>query len=253
MSAKKKSKRRFFTRQLETVFFVILVLSVLGISLIFFINNSFLNNGGFTRNILFIKPTEDGNPGYFIIIDDIYPTRDKIPVDWILHGRGNLSTFANNQSAVWEVESYLNSNDIVKLYAIFVEPEIIISESVGSFYPTQSYVGNPIKIPYIKARATQSGPTRFLTILFPLSGSRTLPNITTDHEVGLTQISENDLIFSQNSTSLKSFKNFTTNAEILFIRMNNSKISSYILRKGKYLTHQGRIYLESQNSLSMNL
>ena len=253
MSEKKKPKRRFFSRQFETIFFVILILSVFSIFLFVAIKDIFPNNGGYTRNIFFIKPTETGEPGYFIAIDEINPTKDNIPVDWILHGRGNLTVFNNNQSAVWAVKSYLDPDDVIKLYAIFIEPRVTISESVGPFYPTQSYVDNPIMIPYIKARPTQAGPTRFLTILFPLNASQTLPNITTDSNAGVTYIGANDLILSQDAANMRSFDNFTTNAEMLFLRQNNSEISSFILRNGRFLSHQNRTYLDSEQSLSLNL
>ncbi|NVM31811.1 MAG: heparinase II/III family protein [Candidatus Helarchaeota archaeon] len=252
-SAKKKPKRRFFSRQFETVFLVLIVLSAFSVVLFIVIDNIFPNNGGFTRNILFIKPNQDGDPTYFIAIDDIYPTSDNIPVDWILHGRGNLTVFNNNQSAVWSVNSYLNSDNVVKLYAIFIEPQVTISESTGPFYPTQTYKHNPIMLPFIKARPTQTGPTRFITILYPLNESQTLPTITTNAAQGVTYIGSNDLLFSQDSAASQNFDNFTTNAPLLFLRSDGENISSFIMKKGSHLSDQNRTYVSSQNTISINL
>jgi hypothetical protein len=253
LKMKKSTSRRFFTRQFETVFFVILILSVFGLSLIFVVNDLFPNNGGFTRNILFIKPTEESNSGYFIIIDEVNPQRNKMPIDWVLHGRGNLSIFSDNQSAVWEVQSYLNPDIPVKLHAIFIEPEVIISESRDPFYPIESYVNNPLMIPSIRARPTQTGSTRFVTILYPLNGSQTLPNITTQREIGVTRIGDDSLLFTQSSTALCLFDNFTTDAQTLFLRMNSTDLSSFILQSGKFLSQSNCIYLASENTLSINL
>lgn len=111
------------------VFCILLILFALGIGLIFVINDIFPNNGGYTRNIFFIKESAEG-PGYFIIVDEVYPANNGIPVDWVLHGRGNLSVFNNNQSAVWAVPSYLNATETVKLYAIFAEPKVTITKFI---------------------------------------------------------------------------------------------------------------------------
>ncbi len=249
----KKPKRRFFTRQFETIFFVILILSVFSILLLFTINDIFPNNGGFTRNIFFVKSVEPDTPAYFIIIDEINPTNSRIPVDWLLHGRGNLSIFNNNQSALWEVESYLNPHHIVKLHVIFIQPEVTISKSAGPFYPTQSYVDNPITVHYIKARPTLTGSMHIVTLLIPLNGTQHLPNLTRDAESGVTYIGDRDLIFTQNSVSLKTFDNYTTNAEILFIRRNNSEILSYILKNGNYFSQNSQVFLKAENTISVNL
>ncbi|MHA1357918.1 MAG: heparinase II/III domain-containing protein [Candidatus Helarchaeota archaeon] len=246
-------KTPFFTRQFETVFFVILILSGLGISLFFVFNDLFPNNGGFTRNILFIKPSQNGDSGFFLIIDKVNPTKSKMPVDWILHGRGNLSIFNINQSAVWKVKSYLNPNISVKLHAIFIEPEVIISKDLGPFYPTQTYVDNPYMIPYIKVRSTRSGATRFVTLLYPLNGSQALPTITTNREIGVTKISDDNLLFTQSVNKLRNFEKYSTDAQTLFVRMNSSDISSYVLQRGHLLTYSNRSYLESEKVISINL
>ena len=245
-----KSLRKFFNRPFSVVFCLVLILCAFGIGLFFMLDDLFPNNGGYTRNVFFIKESPEG-PGYFLIVDEIYPTRNDIPVDWVLHGRGNLSVFNGNQSAVWAVPSYLNSTETVKLYAIFAEPKVTISSSIGPFYPTQSYVDNPIMLPYIKARATQNGPTRFVTILFPTNGSQLLPNITTAN--GLTQIGANDRIFTQTSSALRTFNNLTTDAELLYFRLRNDTIANFILKKGQILSQFGRSYLVSDKSLSLNL
>jgi hypothetical protein len=245
-----KSLRKFFNRPFSIVFCLVLILCAFGIGLFFMLDALFPNNGGYNRNIFFIKESPEG-PGYFLIVDEIYQTRNDIPVDWVLHGRGNLSIFNDNQSAVWTVPSYLNSTEIVKLYAIFVEPKVTISSSIGPFYPTQSYKDNPIMLPYIKARATQNGPTRFVTILFPTNGSQLLPNITTAN--GLTQIGVNDRIFTQTSSALRTFNNLTTDAELLYFRLQNATIANFILKEGQILSQLNRSYLVSDKSLSLNL
>ena len=255
-SAKKKPKRRFFSRQFETVLIVLIILSAFSVVLFITIDNIFPNNGGFTRNILFIKPNQDGDPTYFIAIDDIYPTSDDMPVDWILHGRGNLTVFNNNQSAVWAVNSYLNSDNVVKLYAIFIEPQVTISESTGPFYPTQTYKHDPMMLPFIKARPTQTGPTRFITILYPLNESQTLPNITTYVGCGVvsvTYIGSNDIIFNQDTADLRNFDNFTTNAPFMFLRSDGENITSFIMKEGSHLSDQNRTYVSSQKTISINL
>ena len=84
MSKNTKMGRGFFNRQFTAVFIIILVLLSFSVLLVFFINELFPNNGGFTRNILFIKQSEEGDPAYFIVVDEIFP-KNNIPVDWILH------------------------------------------------------------------------------------------------------------------------------------------------------------------------
>lgn len=228
-----------------------LILSVFTMLLFITIGNIFPNNGGYTRNLLFIKPSSDGSPGYFIAIDEIYPSKDNIPVDWVLHGRGNLSIFNNNQSAVWAVESYLNPSNIVKLHTIFIEPQVTISQFTGPFYPSQSYVNNPIMIPYIKARPTQTGPTRFVTLLYPLNNSQALPSIKSNN--GVTNIGARDTLFTQSSSNLQNRENFTTDATLMFFRSDATNISSYIFKKGSKFIFQNQSYLLSEKIISLNL
>lgn len=252
-SSRKKFGRRFFSRPFETVFFLILLLTALTIFFIPINNDIFPNNGGFVRNVFFIKPTTDADPPYFIFIDELHPTSDTIPIDWVLHGRGNLTVFNLNQSAIWTTHSYLDPDTIVSLHAIFIEPEVHISNLIGPFYPQQSYAEAPLFIPYIKARPVSSGNARIMTLLVPMNETHILPNITRDANAAITYIGSQDLIFSQKSSTMTSVNNFTTNAQILFMRLNNTELSSFILKSGTLLADGENVYLESNHHISVNL
>ncbi|MHA1265082.1 MAG: hypothetical protein ACTSRS_07570 [Candidatus Helarchaeota archaeon] len=134
--------RRFFTRQFETIIILLLFLTVLAIVLIPINDEIFPANGGFTRNVFFIQSKSNQIPSYFILVDEVKLTHESAPIDWVLHGRGDLRIFNQNQSAVWTVPSYNNASRHVRFYVIFIKPNVIITQFQGPFYPRQNYASN---------------------------------------------------------------------------------------------------------------
>ncbi|MHA1371883.1 MAG: hypothetical protein ACTSRA_19445, partial [Promethearchaeota archaeon] len=161
------SKKRAFT----TVLFVICVgVFISNLYLIPHLEESRPINGGFTRELIYIKdPSSINNssldPGYFVLIDDI-SAKAGIPVEMLLHGLGELSVGTNN--CTWTTDSG------VSLAAMVTIPSrVSIINDTGYYFPTH---GNPIVSPYVKIRPPID-TSRIVTFLFPFNTSMQKPVI----------------------------------------------------------------------------
>ena len=119
----------------KTLVFSLIILSftVLNFFFLSFSIKIFPIRGGFSRQILFVKPDEE-HDGYFIVIDELAPEAQEHDVDWLLHGRGNLNISSDKQSITYTVPSYI-TGDNVSLKAYFLEDIDDIKEYSGFFYP----------------------------------------------------------------------------------------------------------------------
>jgi len=133
-------------------------------------NRFFPDDGSVNRTFLFMKPTSDEIP-YFIILDDIV-TDEGTPMEWIQHGLENLTLNANDRSWTFTTQDYFEGNN-VSLYGKIITPGVSLKEERGytAIHPKHSKEAS-----YILAEST--GSQQLCTILVPLNGSMTAPDIS---------------------------------------------------------------------------
>ncbi len=207
---------------------------------------------GFTRNIIFIHPNEkENNDGYFIILDELQPRTQQFNIDWILHGRGNLSVSENLQSLTYSTQSFI-SNDIISLNTSFLSPIQRITDHEGKFYPTNYYEGDDSNPIYVKAQYSGAANPLMGTVLYPNNESdpnSSFPFISTVGSDNIGQIGESDLIYYQNQQNLKTFLTPTeieSDAKIFFIRKTiGGLIKYFFVQDSSKLSFDNYIYFES--------
>ncbi len=119
--------------------------------------------GGYTREILFVKDQSGTTGGYFIIIDDIFRSKP-LPVDMLLHGIGDLVVQGNE--CTWTTSSN------VSLLARVLHPaSVSISAHEGWYAQARDY------IPYVKIRPDVNA-TRVVTLLYPYNSTIPVPATT---------------------------------------------------------------------------
>lgn len=249
-----KSKR-------SIIFFLLLsILLVANIILTAIAFQLFPTYGGYSRQILFIKPNESSEEaGYFILVDELSPRAQKHNIDWLLHSRGNLQIAEDKQSVAYNVQSYL-SNDTITLNTTFLENIESITSDKGIFCPKNYREGEnypDIDTTYIKARYSGSKSPIISTVLYPKNDSDTsqeIPEIKNLNN-GLKQIGENDYLFYQNRRSSIQFSNpnIEFNGELFFIRRNASdqnKIEYCYLQDVNYLKFENKLLFHSSSVLT---
>jgi hypothetical protein len=250
----KKSKR--------SIIFFVLISILLGLNIVFTVIafQLFPTYGGYSRQILFIKPNEStGQAGYFIMVDELSPQARNHDIDWLLHSRGDLSVADNRQSVSFNVQSYL-SNDNITLNATFLEPIESISREEGIFCPKNYDEGNnypDIDTTYIKARYSGADHPLMSTILYPKNDSnpgQQIPEITSLSD-GLKKIGDNDFLFYQDERASVQFSspNIEFDGELFFIRRNStetSKIEYCFLQEARYLKFEDNVSFQSSEPLT---
>ncbi|MFX0102418.1 MAG: heparinase II/III family protein [Candidatus Hodarchaeota archaeon] len=171
------NNRRFNLRNVGLA--VLLVFVVFGftssIVLIPFLDSKRPNNGGFTREIIYVKGEEGGHPGYFVIMDEINAKKG-IPVDMLLHGLGTLNVSGNN--CTWTTNG-------VSLLAMVAYPESInITSHMGYYAQIKDF------IPYVKIRPPLN-TKRMITLLVPYNATVPIPAIDTSFVDGAFKIQLN--------------------------------------------------------------
>lgn len=212
----------------------------------------FPENWGFTRYIIFIHPDEEeNNNGYFIIIDELMPKTQLFDIDWVLHGRGNLTVSENFQTLSYSTQSYI-SNDIISLNASFLSPIQKLTDHEGMFFPIQNYEGEDKNQIYIKAK--YSGMTNPLmgTVLYPNNesdSSTSVPFISTVDTNTIGQIGLSDLIYYQDQGITRTFSNpndIKSDAKIFFIHKNELDLINYFfVQDSSKLSFENKNYFES--------
>ncbi|TXT64529.1 MAG: membrane protein of unknown function [Promethearchaeota archaeon] len=250
----KKSKR--------SIIFFALISILLGFNIFFTVVafQLFPTYGGYSRQILFIKPNEDtGQAGYFIMVDELSPQARNYDIDWLLHSRGDLKVADDRKSVSFKVQSYV-SNDNITLNATFLEPIDAISSEEGIFCPKNYDEGNnypDIDTTYIKARYSGANHPLMSTILYPKNDSNTaqqIPEITSLPD-GLKKIGDNDFLYYRDERASVQFSspNIEFDGELFFIRRNNtntSKIEYCFLQEAKYLKFENNISFQSSEPLT---
>ncbi|MHA1146649.1 MAG: heparinase II/III domain-containing protein [Promethearchaeota archaeon] len=206
------------THKRRKLFFIILMtlLMIGNIILLILSLHLFPTYGGFTRQIIFIKPNDNQTKGYFIIIDELAPETQKYDIDWVLHSRGDLKTSSNDQVFTYTVPSYISNNDI-SLRGYFLETVDRIEKEEGYFLPThydEDYAYDDFKDSYIKASYSGAKNPLMATVLYPKNDSdqnQEFPDIEISNS-GLRQIGETDYLYYSMGDS--EFKN--SNPDINF-------------------------------------
>lgn len=216
--------------------------------------------GGFTRQILFIKPNQETNSGgYIIIIDDLAPESEKYEIDWLLHTRGDVNISSTGQSFISTVSSYI-SNDNISLNVTFLEPIESLTEVTGYFVPDyyrEPYPYDDLETSEMKAQYSGSYNPLMAAVLYPKNDSdvsQSFPIITTDVS-GLKKIGTTDYLY-YNDKIIK--RNFTSpsiffDGQLFFLRMNESLpnlLEYFYLQEAQNLQFEGNEYFSSGTHLT---
>jgi len=216
--------------------------------------------GGYTRQILFIKPDESGNlRGYFIVIDELAPESQKYNIDWLLHSRGSLDIAGDKQSFEYTVQSYI-SNDDISLNVSFLENIIDINNGSGVFCPVNYREGqnyDDVDTSYIKATYSGSQNPLMATLLYPKNDSditQAYP-IITNLNSSIKRIGGNDyLCYNRDITCVElTSPNINFNGELFFLRQNDTDsdlIEYCYLQAANFLNFSNKNYFSSSNYLS---
>ena len=238
----------------RTKFFGIFLCSLFVINILVLITATqvFPNYGGFSRQILFIKP-DNQSSGYFIIIDELTPEAQRHDIDWLLHSRGNLNLSGDLQSLTYTVPSYI-SNDNITLKISFLEEISGITEDTGYFLPDgyrEPYPYDDLETSYIKASYSGSENPMMATVLYPKNDSDSGQNFPTiiKEASGLKTIGNTDYLYYNDKEVDISFStpDISFNGQLFFLRQNSS---SPTLLEYYYLQHAQRLEFETTTYFS---
>ncbi|MHA1283153.1 MAG: heparinase II/III domain-containing protein [Promethearchaeota archaeon] len=215
--------------------------------------------GGFSRQIIFVKPDNKSNSaGYFIIVDELAPDSRKYNIDWLLHSRGNLKIHSDGQSLTYTVKSYI-SNDDISLRVSFLENIEEISEHKGYFLPyhySEDYPYDDLEISYIKATYSGNENPIMATVLYPKNnsdGSQQFPEIKRD-DSGLRYIGDNDFLYYNLEINNIEFSDpdIYFDGKLFFIRKNMTSpnlLEYFYAQKSKNLKFKGTEYFSASDYL----
>lgn len=217
----------------------------------------FPDYGGFSRQILFIKP-DNQSSGYFIIIDELTPEAQRHDIDWLLHSRGNLNLSGDLQSLTYTVPSYI-SNDNITLKTSFLEEISMITEETGYFLPDhyrEPYPYDDLETSYIKASYSGSENPIMATVLYPKNDSDSGQNFPTiiKEASGLKTIGNTDYLYYNDKEVDISFStpDISFNGQLFFLRQNSSSptlLEYYYLQHAQSLEFENTTYFSSSTPL----
>ncbi|MFO8018058.1 MAG: hypothetical protein R6U96_05440 [Promethearchaeia archaeon] len=232
---------------------IVIIAAIIGsLFLIYpFLNEQFPDNGTVNRDIWFMKSTNNETP-YFIIKDDII-TKKGMEVEWIQHGRENLTLDEDAQSWNFTANDDFEGNE-VKLYGRIITSEM--SFQSGESFATS---GADQTAPYLIADT--NGPQQISTLLFPLNESMTLPKVDVlknDKNQTCFQVHHEETYdifwsrFPQQQGSLtKEVEGWTADAETFYLRANNTNhLFSLGFQKATKLQEGEDIYFHSTEKVS---
>ncbi|MHA1786028.1 MAG: heparinase II/III domain-containing protein [Candidatus Helarchaeota archaeon] len=227
--------------QKKNQFIILLSISsilLLSTSLLFMnVGTSFPDFGGFTRHILLIN-SDSVQPGYCIVIDEIDSKVPSSQIEIFYHGRGDLNVNYSVQLANWTTSSYLNHSQNVSLLLQYFTPVESISIRQGLAARDSTYES----CPYISVKIPQNTKMA-AAILYPVNNSMSNPNFSRD--VRSSWINDHDFVRVQDQTNLFTQGNVTSDAKILFFRVNSSNnITSYFVKDCTTLIYNGFVYLD---------
>jgi len=198
--------------------------------------SDFPNNGGFSRNLIYIRPTNT-TPGYYIIIDELNDIAITKGITTLFHGRGTLKTNLTDQSATWSVKSYLNASENVSLYLKYITPIQKINKKSG-LYVNEDNIYK--ETPYIEV-SPKLGTRISSAILYPLNSTMSLPSIKEGENY--IWINNKDFILIQNTIKNKTINNITTDAKFLFLRKGlDGNLMAFLIIKGTLLIYNNTRY-----------
>jgi len=132
-----------------------------GIISIVTINQLYPDNGGYTRNVLFIRPPPGSNaPGYFVIVDEFQPGKT---IDLVFHSYGRLSFNASAGEATFDQNG-------TSMHMCFIGSPVAITNLTGKVY--QYSINESVN--YIKVRPLDAKACRLVTII--TFGNATIAN-----------------------------------------------------------------------------
>ena len=241
----------------RTLTFIILILflTISNFILLFLALNLFPAYGGFSRQILFIKPDTGTNEGgYFIILDELSPEAQNYDVDWMFHSRGNVVPATDQLSLTTTVKSYI-TNDSISLNVSFLEPITTITEEKGYFFPDhyrEPYPYDDLETEQIKAKFAGSNKI-MASVLYPKNdsdGGQKFPTIVKETS-GLRKIGAHDYFYYSPRKSEVAFTSPALNfeGEMFFIRKNDTDaalLEYFYLQNAESLTYSTINYLSIQ-------
>ncbi|TXT57080.1 MAG: membrane protein of unknown function [Promethearchaeota archaeon] len=239
-----------------------LIILILTLANSFFLIFSFVLfpvKGGYTRQILFVKPNDqmDQN-GYFIILDELAPESRKYNIDWLLHSRGDLIESEDGQSVTYRTKSY-TTEDEISLNVEFLEKIDEISEEHGVFCP-ENYRENDnypdLHTSYVKARYSGKENPIMATILYPKNDSDVEQEFPTILKLdnNLRQIGDSDFLFYQEIPNEELFyePDIQFHGRTFFIRKNQvdpGKLEFLYLQKAKEMRYKEISYFSSKKEI----
>lgn len=198
-------------------------------------------DGGFNRNVLFVKPTATV-PGYYILIDKIKTTKADSPIDWVLHGRGSMKT--GRQSATWTVKSFVTKKPVT-LTARIITPQVKITG--GGWY--NAMAGKDI--PYIRTRCDR--PATFVTVLYPTKQGQKVPEIKNLAGAKGATVGGTDLIFSREGDDNRKVGEVETDGSICFIRKGQGGLDYFFVTGARYLKFKDKPVFNSKHAVTVGL
>jgi len=159
------------------VFFAIACAS--GVMSISIINQSYPDNGGYTRNVIFIRPPagSSNDPGYFVIVDEFQPGNT---IDLVFHSYGILAFNASAREAVFN-----QSGTIMRMR--FAGSPVTIMNDSNLVY---DYSANE-SVEYIKVRPLDAKACRLVTVITFANASIAHPTVTVDESTSRVSITVN--------------------------------------------------------------
>lgn len=243
------------TKNRALLVFIFVLMAMNGVILLLAVR-LFPMHGGFSREILFIKPYENED-GYYIILDELSPEAQNFEVDWMLHTRGDLELDPSGQGFTSTCSSFTTGHDI-SLKVSFLEKMNDIKEKTGFFYPEHFQKEYPDRIiPYVKASYSGSKSPIMAAILYPKDDddpSQIFPSIT--QADGLAQIGDYHYLHYNLDEERSSFEdpNAYYDGKRLFIKSTdttNRPVEYFFLEHSDLLNYQNIQYFSS--SIDVNL
>jgi len=150
-----------------------------GILPIIVANQVFPDNGGYIRNVLFIRPPPgSSNPGYFVIVDEFRPGTT---IDLVFHSYGTLASNASAGEATFDQNG-------TSMQMNFIGSPVTISNFSNLVYAENDENDS---VNYIKVRPTDAGVCRLVTIITFANATIARPAILVDETTSRLAITVN--------------------------------------------------------------
>ena len=212
-------------------------------SLVLISINYFPDNHGYTRNIVYIRPTEGtNNPGYFVIIDEFNPRDD---IEFIYHSYGDLTVNSSTGTVIFNQSG-------IEMKMKFIGSTVSIENATGMVY--QTYPSSPSNdlVEYIKVKPLEDGVARILTIISFKNETINHPTISIKEKSSSIQVTVNNsdvFLVNQNNDVASGTRDelLESNAAFSAYRLNQTNMVDWIFfMKGSSLNFNQTTILNSQ-------